>query len=356
MDLYPLRFEPVYKEKIWGGTKLKEVFNRKLPNNKIGESWEVTAHPNGTSIISNGDFKGKKITSLIEECPEEMLGSKVKYDVKRRFPLLVKFLDANDKLSVQVHPDDDYAQRVEGEPGKTEMWYIIDAKVGAKLIYGLKPGTTRDELARAIRNGTLKRYLNEVEVKRGDILFIPAGTIHAIGEGILLAEIQQNSDTTYRVYDWNRPGKDGKPRPLHIDKALDIINFNQETIKAKSKPLIFKGNSYTRYFLAACPYFVTEKLDIRGSYSLSPTGERFYVIIALDGEGRLLHRSSSYKLAPGTTFFLPAALDRVTIEGQSELLLTYIPAGKREIINRLAKLGFSEKNTMELAGITHRKF
>ena len=191
MELYPLKFKPIYKEKIWGGNKLKTYFNRKLPTNKIGESWEVSTHKNGPSVVSNGPLTGQKLSSLLEKDSEKILGFKAK-----RFPLLFKFLDVNQKLSVQVHPDDEYARKIENEPGKTEMWYVLAAEPGAKLVYGLKKRTTKNDLRRAIKNNNLKKHINEVKVNSGDIFFIPSGTVHSIKEGLLLAEIQQNSDTT----------------------------------------------------------------------------------------------------------------------------------------------------------------
>ncbi len=179
MQFYPLKFKPVYKEKIWGGDNLNKYFNRDLPADNIGESWEITAHPNGVSIVANGRFSGEKLTDLIDNYYRQIIGN-ININSYRKFPLLIKFLDANKKLSVQVHPDNEYAQKIEGEPGKTEMWYVIDAKPQAKLVYGLKPGTTKKQMSAAIKNNNLRKYLNEVTVKPGDIFYIPAGTVHAI--------------------------------------------------------------------------------------------------------------------------------------------------------------------------------
>jgi mannose-6-phosphate isomerase len=310
MDLYPLNFNPVYKEKIWGGTRIKEVFNRDLPADRIGESWEVTAQPGEISTVKNGVLKGEKLTGLIKEFPLEMLGRKTSY-----FPLLIKYIDANDKLSVQVHPDNDYARRVEGVSGKSEMWYVIKAQPGAKLIYGLKPGTTREVFARSIKDRTIEEYLNEVEVKEGDTFFMPAGTVHAIEEGILIAEIQQNSDITYRIHDWGRTDSNGKPRALHIEKALDVINFNS----------VFERSGNTGSLLANCPYFVVEKLDILNNFRLVFNKKSFFVLLTINGEGAIYHNDLRYNLTPGITYFLPAALDEITIKGKVLCLLTYLP-------------------------------
>lgn len=352
MDLYPLKFEPIYKEKIWGGKKLHEVFNRDLPNNNIGESWEVAAHANGTSIIKNGIYQGRKITNLIEKKPKEILGN-IDLNDKKRFPLLIKILDANAKLSVQVHPDDSYAQKVENELGKTEMWYVIDTEPGAKLVYGLKPGTSKEVFAESIKNGKLENYLNEVTVEKGDIFFMPSGTIHAIEEGILLAEIQQNSDTTYRVYDWNRMGKDGKPRELHVDRALDVIDFEKEVLQAKSIPLTIDKGEYKRSFLTACPYFVTEKIDVNGFYQLDTEKRRFYIVMNLSGQAGISSGEKVYNLSPGDTYFLPADIGNVNIDGHNEMLVSYIPESKKEIVEELLRLDFKKSEIDNLAGINN---
>lgn len=352
MKLYPLKFNYIYKEKIWGGNKLEKIYNRKLPNKSIGESWEVAAHPHGTSIIKNGRYKGINIQDLIDKYPDEMLGNRIEAEYRERFPLLIKILDANEKLSVQVHPNDDYASRIENEPGKTEMWYILDAKPGAKLIYGLKPGTNKKIFSEAIKKGCLEKYLNKVEVEKGDIFYIPSGTIHALEEGILLAEIQQNSDTTYRVYDWNRVEIDGKPRELHIKKALDVIDF-KKNIEKKNTPLTRKYKTYKRSFLAACPYFITEKIEVNKDYALNPEGKRFYVIINIQGKGNIHSNGRYYQLNPGDTYFLPAELRNIRISGKVEFLLTYLNNNREEIIKELNNLDFTEKQINNLAGISN---
>ncbi len=339
MELYPLKFNPIYKEKIWGGNKLAEVFARDLPNDKIGESWEVSAHPNGTSIIENGIYQGRKITNLIEKNPKEILGN-IELDENKRFPLLIKILDANAKLSVQVHPDDEYAQEAENELGKTEMWYILEAKPGARLVYGLKPGTKKDDFAAAIEDGNLEKYLNEVIVEKGDVFYMPSGTVHAIEDGILLAEIQQNSDTTYRVYDWNRVGEDGKPRDLHVERALDVIDFKKDVVQAKSTPLVINKENYTRSFLTACPYFVTEKIEVNGLYQIGTDRNRFYIVMNLKGQAGISSNEKVYNLSPGDTYFLPADLGPVKIDGHNEMLVSYIPENKKDIEDELLGLNF----------------
>lgn len=347
MELYPLNFKPIYKEKIWGGNKLKTNFNRDLPNNSIGESWEIAAHSDDISTIKNGPLRGQRLTTIIEKNPKKMMGD----NKINNFPLLVKLLDASKNLSVQVHPDDQYALKKEGEAGKTEMWYILDAEPEAKLIYGLKPGTTKNDIAISTRNGKLEKYLNEVSVNTGDILFIPPGTIHATGEGILLAEIQQNSDTTYRVYDWNRKGKNGKPRPLHIDQALKVINFNNKPVTAKSKALTCKYRDYNRRFLAACPYFITEKIEIKNEFNIKTDKNKFNILLPLSGEGILYHQQKKYSMKAGETLFIPAALKEIKIEGNINLLRIYIPENKHTVLNKLRNLGFQNRDINNLAGL-----
>lgn len=347
MFFYPLKFKPIYKEKIWGGTKLKDVFKRKLPANKIGESWEIAAHPNGNSVVINGPLKGEALSTLIEKYPE-ILGKERHLLKTSQFPLLVKILDASDKLSVQVHPDNKYASKYEGEYGKTEMWYIIDAEPGAKLIYGLKPGTTKTMLAQSINEGNIEEFLNEVEVKKGDVFFIPSGTIHAIKEGILLAEIQQNSDSTYRVYDWNRKDQKGKSRPLHVKKALNVIKFDTEYSKPKS--LKVKNNNYNRTILTICPYFAIEKIKAIKKYKLK-TNNTFFIILPLKGNGKLHHRTEIYTLEPGETTLIPANIKEINITGNLEFLLVYLPGKKKEVLSKLQHLGFSLEEIENLAGI-----
>lgn len=224
MKLYPLKFKSIYKQRIWGGQKLRGFFGKDLPaGEKIGESWELADLSGGKSIISNGDFAGKTLHEVVKNYPKEITGGK---NFVLPFPLLIKFLDANDILSVQVHPDPETCTRTgKGDP-KTECWYIIDAAKDAVIYKGLKPGTTKDNFTKAIETGDVAELLNKVHVETGQCHFLPAGTAHAIGPGLLIAEIQTPSDTTYRVFDWNRVDNTGKPRDLHIEEALESIHFD----------------------------------------------------------------------------------------------------------------------------------
>lgn len=309
--LYPLFFEPVYKNIIWGGRKFETYFKRNIPEGNVAESWEVCCHKNGMSIIKNGPLKGETLDEVIDLFGKDILGEK--YD---RFPLLIKLIDANDKLSIQVHPDDEYSKRVENQLGKTEMWYVIDAKDGAKLVYGLKKGTTKESLKKALEENTVEELLNFVPVEKGDIIFIPSGTVHAILDGLLLAEIQQNSDITYRLYDWNRVDKDGKKRELHIDKALDVINYEFEGNVLKPK---FK--EYDGYKIAKavnCNYFNVDIINVEHEFKDKPK-DSFIIFTAIEGEGNLIY-DEEYEIKMGDSFLLPASLTEFIIKGNLTLL------------------------------------
>ena len=225
-SMQPMKLSPVYKDMIWGGSGLREYLHKPIPSEHTGESWEVAAHPNGQSRIANGPYLGMALGEAVSSLGAGLVGTEVWKRYGNKFPLLIKFIDARDKLSVQVHPNDEQAKRLEGpgESGKTEMWYILHAQPGAKLVYGFNREIGERELEESIASGTIESLLNWVDVKAGDAFFIPAGTLHAIGAGILIAEIQQSSDTTYRVYDYNRMGLDGKPRQLHVEKAMQVVN------------------------------------------------------------------------------------------------------------------------------------
>lgn len=318
--LYPLFFNPVYKNIIWGGRNFEKIFKRNLPEGNIAESWEICCHKNGMSVVSNGYLKGKNLKKLIDKYGKELLGTKNSY--LTTFPLLIKFIDANDRLSVQVHPDDDYAMAAEGEMGKTEMWYIVDTKEDAKLIYGVKEGTKKEEFRNAIISGTLEEYLNYHPVKKGDVVFIPSGTIHAILDGIVIAEIQQNSDTTYRVYDWNRVDNSGNPRQLHVEKALDVINFD---FKPKSTNIRMKSHEgYDAACASSCDYFTVDIIKVGQQYRDKTDGSTFYIFTSVEGQGKLLYKNEEYPLTSGCSFLIPACCGEFEICGDITLLKSYV--------------------------------
>jgi len=347
--LYPIKFTPCYKDYIWGGRNL-EKFGKKLPEGIVAESWEISCHPDGMGIVSNGKYKGMTFQELLDKHFHEVMGdtpSQTYISGKHshpKFPLLVKFIDAEDRLSVQVHPDDEYAFAHEnGELGKNEMWYILDAKPGAKLIYDVAPGTTREIFAEAVKNGTISQYLNVVEVAKGDVVNIPAGIVHAIGEGIVIAEIQQNSNTTYRVYDYDRIGKDGKKRPLHIEKAIDVINFNSGIKNAKSQGLkvSLDKNSFKTYYIAN-KYFSVELYEVSGKIE-EDMENRFCIFIFIEGEAIIESNKEQVNAVQGESLLMPAAIGKYIIKGQFKALKAYIPDITRDIIEPLEKAGYSKE-------------
>ena len=331
-QLYPLLFTPVLKDYIWGGRNLAAKLGRDLPpDQNIAESWEIAAHPDGTAVVSNGRFAGQPLTELHQQLGLDLIGSRNQWAQERdKFPLLIKLLDANKKLSVQVHPNDDYALAHEGnELGKTEMWVVLAAGDDAGIIYGVTEGTTRDNFRQAITDGNLEPHLHSLPVSVGDVVCVPAGTLHAILGGLIIAEIQQNSNTTYRVYDWNRL-RDGQPRPLHVDKALDVINFDQIEPTLPTPQKIAELNGVTRYRLCQNRYFVTERveMDANAVFSDQGNGETLEIWGLLAGATAVSAPGGSETLTPVQFTLLPAAIGDFTVQAQrpSTLLRTYVPA------------------------------
>lgn len=270
-SIYPLLFEPVLKDYIWGGRSLERLYGRSLPEGITAESWEIAGHEDGTTRVRNGHFAGLLLTDVLKELGLDLIGQNNAWAHERnKFPLLVKLLDANQPLSVQVHPDDAYALAHEGnELGKTEMWYVLSATSGAALILGVQPEVTPELFRKGIKEGNLEQYLRKLPVTKGDTVCVPAGTVHAILEGVVIAEIQQNSNTTYRVYDWNRVGSDGKPRPLQIAKALDVIDFSSMQPGIMRPEIIYDQHGIRRSRLCSNSYFTTEKVELADGASFS---------------------------------------------------------------------------------------
>lgn len=349
--MYPLKFEPIYKEKVWGGSSLKHCLNKQIPENAlIGESWEVCAHQSGTSVVQNGHYRGKSLIDLLKNNREEIFG-KIALSGKDTFPLLIKFIDAKDKLSVQVHPDNDYALKYENELGKTEMWYVVDAADDASLIYGVHQGISKGKFIESIHQNNIESTLRKVYVKPGDVLFIPAGVIHAIGEGIVLAEIQQNSDTTYRVYDWNRVGLDGKPRQLHIDQAIDVISFENYTDEPIITGLDIQGEGYRRTIYACCDYFTTEKLDLQERYTDTFNGNRFEIFMCIDGNFQIHYgRNEVENFIKGETALIPAGIGNFSIKGKGQVIRTYM-TNPLEMIQMLYDMGYEQNEICEISGL-----
>ncbi|MGM0421200.1 MAG: type I phosphomannose isomerase catalytic subunit [Bacillota bacterium] len=322
--MYPLKFVPIYKRKIWGGRNLEDVFARDLPVGHIGESWEISDHGDDKSRIANGKYKGKTLQEIITVEGEDILGTEVPEDFYEKFPLLIKIIDATEKLSVQVHPDDEYAQIYEdGQNGKTEMWYILRARPGAKIVYGLKNNVNRVQFKEAIAKGTVGSCLNYVEVEAGDSFYIPAGTVHAIGSGIMIAEIQQNSDITYRVYDWDRSDDKNRKRELHISSALDVIDFRSKYDLNQSVNIIEKKGCVINE-LVRSPHFNTDFIKIRESYQLTPGQHKFHILMNIEGRPIINYGKKQVEIHPGETLLIPAQLNKYNILGKAKIIKTYL--------------------------------
>lgn len=305
--LIPLKLKQVTKQIIWGGTRLSGEYGLGNEGENIAESWQLTCREDGVNTICGGKYDGKTLAEYIDE-HKEAVGTK--WD-GGRFPLLIKLIDAEKDLSIQVHPDDEYAAAHTTDFGKTEMWYIVDAKPGAKIIYGLNGEYTTEELRAAIANGTLEKMMNYVPVHAGEAYFIPSGLVHAIGEGILIAEIQQNSNITYRVYDYNRVGADGKLRPLHIDDALAVI-ASTDPSHVKSEP------SDDATVISKCKYFTVNKYDLESSAQTVEVGaESFLHVMCIKGKALLTVNGVDYAMNIGDTYFIPANSGKVTIEAEN---------------------------------------
>lgn len=319
LQLYPLVFEPILKERIWGGTKLKTVFNKPITSDITGESWELSAVKGDVSVIAAGKYKGKLLSELLSEFPEEMLGTEIHKKFGTEFPLLFKFIDAKEDLSIQVHPNDELAKKRHNSFGKTEMWYVMQADEGARIVVGFKEKSSQEEYLKNLENKTLLSILQEIPVKKGDVFFLETGTIHAIGAGIVIAEIQQTSDITYRVYDWDRVDAEGKSRELHIDLALDAIHY--DTADAKKEYAKEENESNPT---VSCPYFTTNYLPLDGKISKSNSNGSFRVYMCMEGAFKLGYQGTSWDYQKGDTVLLPAALKDFELEGKAVLLEIYI--------------------------------
>lgn len=318
----PMKLKPAVKDYLWGGTRLREEYGIDAPLDKLAEAWMLSCHPQGEDFVENGRYQGLTLTQAIEQMGAGCLGTHAqKFDY---FPILIKLIDAKDHLSVQVHPDDAYARRAENEFGKTEAWYILDAEEGAELIYGFSREITREEFRRRIAEETLLEVVNRVPVKKGDLFFIEAGTLHAIGKGILLAEVQQNSNTTYRVYDYGRVGNDGKMRELHVDQAVEVTRCAPPShgSKPQGEPKRFDG--YTKTLLVSCGLFTAHTLEISSHAVLTADESSFVSLIVLDGEGMLTSCGQVMPLCKGESVFLPAGSGECRIEGAITVLETRV--------------------------------
>ncbi|MBQ8296470.1 MAG: class I mannose-6-phosphate isomerase [Ruminococcus sp.] len=320
----PFKLIPPIKDYIWGGTKLRDEFGKESGLERLAESWELSCHKDGTSIIADGEYAGKALTEYLAENPDALGTNCERFEF---FPVLIKLIDACDNLSVQVHPDNEYAQRVEGEYGKTEMWYIVDCDEGASLIYGFKEEISKEDFRRAIEENTLLDKVNAVPVKKGDVFFINSGTLHAIGKGILIAEIQQNSNTTYRVYDYGRVGADGKPRELHVEKALEVTELKPAPEQRRFIPLELEGRCAGTVvkLLADCDYFTVSKAELNNSLYIAEADERSFIhVLAVEGSAVLSDGSGKMSVKKGESVFIPADSGKYTIKGNCSIIITEI--------------------------------
>jgi mannose-6-phosphate isomerase len=328
--LYPLRFKEIYKEKIWGGTELGKLLGKRGAGRRTGESWEISHREGATSVCANGAFKGWSLDKLLAAYRREILGDEQSMRF-RRYPLLVKFLAAHERLSLQVHPSDDYAQRYEPEGvGKMEAWYVLAAPKEARVIRGVLPGTTVAEFKQFLQDGKIEQCLNVMEVDPGDIIFIPPGTIHCAYGGIVVLEVQQNSDATYRLTDWGRKDLRGKPRPLDIEKAMNVTDFYSMGV-SKYKPSRLPGFPYRRKLLIKCEKFTMETIELARQRvtEKAPSAPRSVVHTVTRGKGKYLYgpkKKSSQPFKRGESFLIPARIGEYDIAaaGATEIVVSYV--------------------------------
>ena len=336
-----LKLKPSCKDYLWGGHRLVDEYGKEYDGDILAETWELSCHPDGPSFVENGTYAGKTLLEYIEGEGREVLGNNCKRF--KDFPILIKFIDARDNLSIQVHPDNAYALKNEGQYGKTEMWYVMDAEPGSFLYYGFKEEISEEEFAKRIEEDKLLEVLNAAPVKKGDVFFIKSGTIHAIGKGILIAEIQQNSNVTYRVYDYGRVGKDGKKRELHVDKAIAVTNRTPVISDDSASPHV-----------ADCDYFTVDKIDIDGSTTNSPEGiasdDSFVSILIMDGKGSISCDGEKLSFKKGESFFISAGSGKYVIEGECHALVTTVRAKENplrfgiDIGGTATKIGIVDEN------------
>lgn len=320
--MYPIKFNPILKERLWGGTKLKTLFNKPIETNITGESWEVSAVKGDISVVANGDFAGKSLQELIDLYPNELLGKHVYEKFGADFPILIKFIDAREDLSIQVHPNDELAKKRHNSFGKTEMWYVMQADEGAELIVGFNKDVSKEEYQQLLDNEQLTEIMNYEKVTEGDTFFINTGKVHAIGGGIIIAEIQQTSDITYRVYDFNRKDKNGNLRELHTEQALDAIDYQK---KDDFKVTYSKSDNYTNE-MVNCPYFITNYLKLTENFEKEiGSQDSFHIYMCVKGSGVISDGKTELTVNQGETVLFPASCGKLQVKtSQMELLEVYL--------------------------------
>ena len=347
-----LVFEEQYFERIWGGQNLGAVFGKGIPPDRpIGEAWLISDHSTAESVVAEGAERGKTLHQLVQEDAGRVLGRHASLTVHGRFPLLLKLLDANDVLSVQVHPDDDTARRLnEPDVGKTEMWHVLEAAPGSELVCGLERNVTAEKLAAAIEENTLDELLVRFAVEPGDSVFVAAGSVHAIGGGNLLAEIQQNSDLTYRLYDWGRLQADGTSRALHVDKALASIHFGSPH-SGKATVLSYTDGDVRRTMLAGCRYFAAELIELDGSaFNRETRCASFHILLSKSGRPVVRTGKAARSVDPGQAILVPGAATHFAVEGRGAVLDYFVPELRADIVEPLLEHGHSEEDIARLGG------
>lgn len=319
MKFYPLQFLPILKDRIWGGAKLRDYLNKPIFSDITGESWEISTVENDVSIVANGVFKGKSLIEIIELYPNEILGTRVHNQFGNQFPLLFKYLDAREDLSIQVHPNDELAKKRHNSFGKTEMWYVMQADKEARLIVGFKENSSKEEYIHHLENKSLLTILDSKKVQKGDVFFLNTGTVHAIGAGTVIAEIQQTSDITYRLYDFDRKDAQGNLRELHIDLALDAINYDVVDAERKYTKKENESNE-----IATCQYFTTNFIPLNGTIKVKSNKETFKVYMCVEGDFTLQLGNDVYNYKTGDTFLVPAQTDDFIFSGSASILEIYI--------------------------------
>lgn len=325
VPLYPLRFKPILRRLIWGGQRLGTVLNKPIGDDgDYAESWELSDYHDQVSVVAEGQLAGATLRELVHNRGDELLGEAI--GACDQFPLLVKFIDAHQDLSVQVHPDDEKGRRLANDNGKTETWVVIDCEPGSLIYAGLKPGVGRAEFASAIETGQVEHLLHRFEPRPGDCILIEAGTVHAIGAGVLLAEIQEMSDATFRIYDWGREGPDGKPRPLHLREAMESIDFDRGPVGPIAPDIEASIDGVTRERLARSPYFALERLNLLQP-ALVGDWDRFTIVIGLKGKSTIEQGGNAVDLEFGQTLLLAAALGpcKISPHGESTILTCVVP-------------------------------
>ncbi|MEO9661276.1 mannose-6-phosphate isomerase [Maribacter sp. 6B07] len=316
--MHPLKFKPILKERLWGGTKLKEVFGKPIESDITGESWELSTVPGDISVVANGSLEGKSLQELIDSNGEELLGKSVVERFGKEFPILIKFIDAKQDLSIQLHPNDALAKERHNSFGKTEMWYIMDADPKAELIVGFNKDVTKEEYAESVANDTLLDLLNYEQVKEGDTFFINTGKIHAIGAGVMLAEIQQTSDVTYRVFDFNRKDKDGNLRELHTDLALDAVDYE----KKDDFKVSYSQEKNEVNTMVDCPYFKTNFIELTENLELDTVNrDSFTIFMCVGGEAKISTAEGEVAIKSGETALLPASTQKISLQSTGAKLL-----------------------------------